>query len=121
MKFYLPLIKQHGIGSREMPILDVGCGRGEWLELLKEQKLRGGGVDSNRVLVGQCVERGLEVAEEDLINHLTRLNDASLGAVTGFHLIEHLPIDTLIQFLNQTVRVLKPGGAVIFETPNPQN
>jgi SAM-dependent methyltransferase len=121
LKVYLPLIKQHGIGSGEMPILDVGCGRGEWLELLKEQKLRGIGVDSNRVLVGQCVERGLEVVEEDLINHLTRLNDASLGAVTGFHVVEHLPIDTLVQFLNQTVRVLKPGGAVIFETPNPQN
>jgi SAM-dependent methyltransferase len=121
LKVYLPLIKQHGIGSGEMPILDVGCGRGEWLELLKEQKLRGVGVDSNRVLVGQCVERGLEVVEEDLISHLTRLNDASLGAVTGFHIVEHLPIDTLVQFLNQTVRVLKPGGAVIFETPNPQN
>ena len=121
MKVYLPLIKQQGIGSGEMPILDVGCGRGEWLELLKEQKLRGVGVDSNRVLVGQCVARGLEVVEEDLISHLTRLNDASLGAVTGFHVVEHLPIDTLIQFLNQTVRVLKPGGAVIFETPNPQN
>ena len=121
LKVYLPLIRQHGIGSREMPILDVGCGRGEWLELLKEQKLRGVGVDSNRVLVGQCVERGLEVVAEDLISHLTRLNDASLGAVTGFHVVEHLPIETLVQFLNQTVRVLKPGGAVIFETPNPQN
>ncbi len=121
LKVYLPLIKQEGIGSGSMPILDVGCGRGEWLELLKEQKLRGVGVDSNRVLVRQCVERGLEVVEEDLISHLNRLNDASLGAVTGFHVVEHLPIDTLVQFLNQTVRVLNPGGVVIFETPNPQN
>ena len=121
LKVYLPLIRQQGIGSAEMPILDVGCGRGEWLELLKEQQLRGVGVDSNRVLVGQCAERGLEVVEEDLISYLNHLKDASFGAVTGFHIVEHLPIETLIQFLNQTVRVLKPGGAVIFETPNPQN
>ena len=121
MKVYLPLIRQHGIGSAEMPILDVGCGRGEWLELLKEQQLRGVGVDSNRVLVGQCAERGLDVVEEDLISYVKGLKDASFGAVTGFHIVEHLPIETLVQFLNETVRVLKPGGAVIFETPNPQN
>jgi O-antigen chain-terminating methyltransferase len=121
LKVYLPLIRQQGIGSAEMPILDVGCGRGEWLELLKEQQLRGVGVDSNRVLVGQCAERGLEVVEEDLISYLNHLKDASFGAVTGFHIVEHLPIETLVQFLNEAVRVLKPGGAVIFETPNPQN
>ncbi len=121
LKVYLPLMKQQGIGGAEMPILDVGCGRGEWLELLKEQQLRAIGVDSNRVLVGQCSERGLDVAEDDLMGYLRRLDGASLGAVTGFHIVEHLPIETLVQFLNETVRVLKPGGAVIFETPNPQN
>jgi O-antigen chain-terminating methyltransferase len=118
---YLPIIKERGIGSETMPLLDVGCGRGEWLELLKDEHLNAKGVDSNRVLVEWCRNRDLEVAEDDLISCLHRQPDSSLGAVSGFHIIEHLPIETLVEFLNQTVRVLKPGGVVIFETPNPQN
>jgi O-antigen chain-terminating methyltransferase len=121
LKVYLPLIKQRGIGSEAMPLVDVGCGRGEWLELLKEQQLDAVGVDSNRVLVSECLKRNLKVIEEDLIGYLRRLPDASLGAVSGFHIIEHLPLETLVELLDQTIRVLKSGGGVIFETPNPQN
>jgi O-antigen chain-terminating methyltransferase len=104
-----------------MPILDIGSGRGEWLELLSEKNLRASGVDLNRVLVAQCRERGLEVIEDDVMHYLRALPDASIGAVTGFHLVEHLPVEILIKMLDETVRVIKPGGAVIFETPNPQN
>lgn len=121
LQVYLPIIKQQGIGTELMPLLDVGCGRGEWLELLSEEHFHASGVDSNRILVEWCRDRGLKVAQDDLINSLHQLPDKSLGAVTGFHIIEHLPIETLVEFLNQAVRVLKPGGAVIFETPNPQN
>jgi 2-polyprenyl-3-methyl-5-hydroxy-6-metoxy-1,4-benzoquinol methylase len=121
LRIYLPIITQHSIGSESMPILDVGSGRGEWLQLLKEEGLSASGVDSNRILVEWCRNRDLKVVEQDLIGHLHGLDDASLGAITGFHIIEHLPIETLVEFLNQAVRVLKPGGAVIFETPNPQN
>jgi len=121
LRAYLPRIAAAGIGSESMRLLDVGSGRGEWLELLKEERLHARGVDSNRILVDWCRNRGLDVAEQDLIKHLTQLPDASLGAVTGFHIIEHLTIETLVEFLNQTIRVLKSGGMVIFETPNPQN
>ena len=121
LKVYLPIIEKQGIGSDAMPILDVGCGRGEWLELLKGEHLSASGVDSNRVLAEQCRAQGLEVVEEDLLSYLRGLPDASMGAVTGFHIIEHLPLETLIEFLNESVRILKSGGAVIFETPNPQN
>jgi SAM-dependent methyltransferase len=121
LKIYLPLFERAGIGTREMPILDIGSGRGEWLELLSEKNLRASGVDLNRVLVAQCRERGLEVVEDDVMHYLRALPDASLGAVTGFHLVEHLPVETLIKMLDETVRVVKPGGACIFETPNPQN
>jgi O-antigen chain-terminating methyltransferase len=121
LRIYLPYIKDNGIGTAELPILDVGSGRGEWLELLNDEGLIASGVDSNRILVEWCANRNLQVVNEDLLRHFEKLSDGSVGAVTGFHIIEHLPIEMLVEFLNQTVRVLKPGGVVIFETPNPQN
>ena len=121
LRVYLPILKQAQLGTDEMPVLDVGCGRGEWLELLKEQNLRAQGVDMNRVLVEECQRQGLEVIERDVIVYLRTLPDASLGAVTGFHIIEHLPFEVLVKLMDETVRVLKPGGVAIFETPNPEN
>ena len=121
LKVYLPFVKAAGVGSKSMQILDVGCGRGEWLELLGEQGFSVVGVDANRILVAQCRERGLDVVEDDLMNYMRALPDASLGGITGFHIVEHLAIETLVKFLNETMRVLKPGGVVIFETPNPEN
>jgi 2-polyprenyl-3-methyl-5-hydroxy-6-metoxy-1,4-benzoquinol methylase len=121
LRVYLPTLKQAQLGTDEMPVLDVGCGRGEWLELLKEQNLRAQGVDVNRILVGECQRQDLEVIERDVIVYLRTLPDASLGAVTGFHIIEHLPFEVLVKLMDETVRVLKPGGVAIFETPNPEN
>jgi 2-polyprenyl-3-methyl-5-hydroxy-6-metoxy-1,4-benzoquinol methylase len=121
LRVYLPILKEAKLGTDEMPVLDVGCGRGEWLELLKEQNLRAQGVDVNRVFVGECQQQGLEVIERDVIVYLRTLPSSSLGVVTGFHIIEHLPFEVLIKLLDETVRVLKPGGAAIFETPNPEN
>ena len=121
LKIYLPIIRQEGIGAADMPVLDIGCGRGEWLELLKEEGLHARGVDANRVLVDDCMERGLDVVEADLVTYLRELPDKSLGAVTGIHVVEHLPAETMMTVLDESVRVLKPGGVLIFETPNPQN
>ncbi|MCP2727769.1 methyltransferase domain-containing protein, partial [Limnofasciculus baicalensis] len=121
LKVYLPLIEEAKIGTQLSPIIDVGCGRGEWLELLRESGYTVKGIDNNRVMVEQCQARGLEVSEFDVIDYLKSLPDASLGMVTGFHIIEHLPFLVLIKLLSETHRVLKPGGLAIFETPNPQN
>jgi 2-polyprenyl-3-methyl-5-hydroxy-6-metoxy-1,4-benzoquinol methylase/uncharacterized membrane protein len=120
-RVYLPLLKHATHGSDDMAILDVGCGRGEWLELLNEEDFQVQGVDLNRVLVTECRSRGLQAIEAEAISHLSTLPPNSLGAVTGFHIIEHLTFDTLIALLDETVRVLKPGGVAIFETPNPEN
>jgi len=121
LRVYLPVLREAGIGTEQMPILDIGCGRGEWLELLRDEGLLARGVDINRILIAKCREHGFEVSEGDAIASLRCLPDARVGAVTGFHLIEHLPFDILITLLDETVRVLKPGGVAIFETPNPQN
>jgi 2-polyprenyl-3-methyl-5-hydroxy-6-metoxy-1,4-benzoquinol methylase len=120
-RIYLPILKEAKLGSKKMPILDVGCGRGEWLELLKEQNLKAQGVDVNRVLTENCREQGLDVIEQDVIVHLGSLPDASLGAVTGFHIIEHLPFEVVVKLIDEIVRVLRPGGVAILETPNPEN
>jgi len=120
-RVYLPIIKKANLGTKNKPILDLGCGRGEWLELLKEKRLRARGVDTNRVFVEQGKQLGLEVVERDAIDYLKSLPNANVGVVTGFHLVEHLPFEILIQLLDETVRVLKPGGLAIFETPNPEN
>ena len=120
-KVYLPYVKQAEIETRRFPILDLGCGRGEWLELLKENGYIAKGVDFNRVMVRQCQEFGLDVTESDMIEYLRNQQPNSFGALTGFHILEHLPFKTVISLFDEALRVLKSGGMVIFETPNPEN
>lgn len=121
MEIYLPIIKEIQIGHEDAPILDIGCGRGEWLELLKTEGLMASGVDLNRIMVEQCRELGLEIIEADALDYLRNLKSNSLGAVTGMHIIEHIPFKRLIALLDEVIRILKPGGVAIFETPNPEN
>jgi 2-polyprenyl-3-methyl-5-hydroxy-6-metoxy-1,4-benzoquinol methylase len=121
LSFYVPKLMGAGIGGESMPILDVGCGRGEWLEVLREHQLHGAGIDLNRVVLAMCRERGLPAMESEAIAHLRSLSEGSLGAVTAFHVIEHLELTQLLDLLDETKRVLKPGGVAIFETPNPNN
>jgi O-antigen chain-terminating methyltransferase len=118
LKVYLPHLQKL---SHDADVLDVGCGRGEWLELMRDAGIVARGVDSNTAMVEQCRQRGLNVAQGDVIAHLRGLPDASLGLVTGFHIIEHLPLRVFVTLLDETLRVLKVGGLAIFETPNPQN
>jgi O-antigen chain-terminating methyltransferase len=102
-------------------ILDVGCGRGEWLELLQENGYRAKGIDINRVALLQCGEYGLDVTESDVIEYLKGLKRGSLDIITGFQILEHLPFKTLIALFDEALVVLKSGGMIIFETPNPAN
>lgn len=118
---HLPVLHEAHAGSRERPIVDVGAGRGEWLELLRDEGLHVVGVDLNHDMVELCVHLGLECVEADAIGYLRGLADNSLGAVTGFHIIEHLPFTTFVALLDESRRVLKPGGVILFETPNPAN
>ena len=120
-RVYLPYLKDTGVGVKSLPILDLGCGRGEWLELLKEEEYQAQGVDINHVLINECIERGLDVVQGDFISFLREFHDNSVSAITAFHLIEHVPIKTLIVLLDEALRVIRPGGCVIFETPNPEN
>jgi O-antigen chain-terminating methyltransferase len=123
LKVYLPLVEKAraAASDAQQPVLDIGCGRGEWLELLRETGVPASGVDSNRALVAEGRARDLSIVEADLMDYLRDLPDESLWAMTGFHIIEHLPLEQLLKLLDETIRVLRPGGLVIFETPNPEN
>jgi Methylase involved in ubiquinone/menaquinone biosynthesis len=118
---YLDLVREAGLGSVDAPVLDLGCGRGEWLDLLREHGLVGRGVDSNRVFVDLCEGRGLDVIEGDVIEVMQSLPGGSIGAITGMHIAEHLPFEVLVQLLDEARRLLRPGGLLALETPNPEN
>ena len=110
-----------GAGQKSRPILDAGCGRGEWLEVLKDAGLTAYGVDSNLIMVERSASLGLEVIHADLLEHLRSLESESRSAVTAFHVVEHLPFAVLVDFLDEALRVLIPGGLLLLETPNPEN
>jgi SAM-dependent methyltransferase len=118
---YLPALEKHGIGSPALPLLDLGCGRGEWLEFLKEHGLQARGVDRNDGMVERCRRADLDVTLGDALPYLSTLPDACLGAITSFHMVEHMPFEVVLDLIDECLRVLKSGGILILETPNPQN
>ena len=115
---YLPILNSANIRDG---ILDVGCGRGEWLEVLKAEGILASGIDLNRLVLAQCTELQLDVREADAVSHLRTLPEGSLNCVTAFHVVEHLPLDALVCLLDESLRVLRTGGLLIIETPNPEN
>ncbi|MBP8275741.1 MAG: methyltransferase domain-containing protein [Propionivibrio sp.] len=101
--------------------IDLGCGRGEWLELLSAWGFTAKGVDLDIGMLSAAQEQGFEVAHGDAIAYLTGQASESMAIVSAFHLVEHLPFDDLRKLIGEAFRVLKPGGLLIMETPNPEN
>jgi SAM-dependent methyltransferase len=121
VSIYISRLQALGIGTATMPVLDIGCGRGEWLEVLIENSLSAKGIDANPAMVEECTSRALPVKNAEALVFLSSLPSESQGAITGFHVVEHLSFDNLVRLIDETVRILKPGGIAIFETPNPEN
>lgn len=121
LKAYLPVLRESRAGEPRRPVLDVGCGRGELLQLLADEGREALGVDLNEEMVERSRAAGLKVELADAIAHLRSLPDGSLGAVTAIHVIEHLPLESILSLFEECSRVLAPGGVAIFETPNPEN
>ena len=121
LRVYLPYIQPLALIHPERPVLDLGCGRGEWLELLHQHQINAYGMDLDEGMLSACRERGLNVTQGDALAHLQAQPDQSLLAVTGFHIAEHLPFVQLQTLFAQAHRVLMPGGLLILETPNPEN
>ena len=102
------------------PVVDLGCGRGEFLALLAEAGLPCWGVDNNPEMVAVARARGADVREEPLLEHLAALEPESLGGIFMAHVIEHLPRPQVLAFIELAASRLRPGGTVVVETLNPQ-
>lgn len=120
-RVYLPFLAMLTAATKPCTALDIGCGRGEWLEVLQEAGFRARGVDLDAGMLQACTERGLDVSEGDAVATLRNLPDASLGVVSALHVAEHIPFNDLRILVEQAFRVLMPGGLLILETPNPEN
>jgi SAM-dependent methyltransferase len=112
---YVGLLRDHA------PVLDVGCGRGELLALLREAGIEARGVDTDEGMVDRAKRLGLDVEHDDGIAYLDRLEAASLGGVTAIHVVEHLPYEQLERLFLAARTALRPGGVFVAETINPHS
>jgi SAM-dependent methyltransferase len=101
------------------PVLDIGCGRGELLALLREAGVDARGVDADADMVAYARGEGLEVEQADAVACLLAVEDGSLGGIFAGQVVEHLPPATLVRLLELAVRKLRPGGLFVAETINP--
>ncbi|MFA5216696.1 class I SAM-dependent methyltransferase [Sulfuricurvum sp.] len=121
LEIYLPFIMALKQSDKDLKTLDLGCGRGEWLELLSEQGFDPYGVDLDEGMLHACTQLRLNVEKKDALSALAALPDESRAIISGFHIVEHLPFEVLQRVIQEALRVLKPGGILILETPNPEN
>ena len=119
---YLPIFAAIGDQGSEIDngdVLDVGCGRGEFLELLREHGIRARGIDVNSAMVEVCRGKGLEAQTGDALTYLRGLPDASLGGLFAAQVVEHLEPRYLAQLLDAAFDKLRPGAPIVLETINP--
>jgi len=101
------------------PVLDLGCGRGEFLALLREAGIEARGVDLDPDMVAYARGEGLEVTQADAVEYVRDLEGSSLGGIFAAQLVEHLPAQTLVRLLELAAAKLRPGGLLVAETINP--
>ena len=121
LEVYLPFVQPVCAAYPEALVFDLGCGRGEWLELLQKNSIPAMGVDLDTGMLAACQQINLKVQCQDALESLKQLQDGSASVVSAFHLVEHLPFDRVKDLVAECHRVLKPGGLLIMETPNPEN
>jgi len=107
------------VGGAGGPVLDLGSGRGEWLELLHERGIPATGVDSSGRAVAGATRRGLAVREADPVTHLAGQAESSLGAVTAFGLVERLSTHAQLELFDRALLALRPGGLLVVSAANP--
>jgi len=113
-QFYLPYF------AGRQNVLDIGCGRGEFLEMLRDAGVTARGIDSSEESVALCRHKGLAAETADLFEYLARLPEASLDGIFCSQVVEHLPPERLPEMIRLCATRLARGGAIAIETPNPE-
>jgi len=113
-QFYLPYMEAAGSA------LDLGCGRGEFLELLRERGVQARGIESSAENVAYCRSKGLEVEQADIFEFLANLPEQIEDAIFASQVVEHLDPARLPEFVRLCASRLRKGGLLVFETPNPE-
>ena len=121
VKSIYPPAASSSTANEGIEAIDLGCGRGEWLELLKERGVNAEGIDLDDDMLSACRAQGLKVATGDAVTYLQSLPNNSRSLISGFHIAEHLSLDDLKILVEESLRVLKPAGLLILEAPNTEN
>ena len=121
LRVYLPFVDHLRITHKGAKAIDLGCGRGELLELLQQWGFDATGVDLDEGMLAACKALNLPVVVGDAISHLESVPDSSVALVSALHVAEHLNFTALKSLVRQALRVLQAGGLLILETPNPEN
>jgi 2-polyprenyl-3-methyl-5-hydroxy-6-metoxy-1,4-benzoquinol methylase len=113
-RFYQPFFRER------RQVLDIACGRGEFLELMREAGASARGVDLDADMVGRCLEKGLDAVQADVFAYLENVADASLDGIFSSQFVEHLEPQTYLRLITECVAKLAPGGVLALETQNPE-
>ncbi len=114
LQFYLPRFQGRG------PVLDIGCGRGEFLEMMRDAGIEARGVDLSEESIARCRQKGLDAEQADLFPYLRDRPDRSLGGIFCAQVIEHLPPSSLPEMIRLASEKLSRDGLLALETPNPE-
>jgi len=112
---FLPYFQEKGKGE----ILDLGCGRGEFLDLCRDNGINAQGIDLNEQMVEICRDKGLDCRKGDILESLAEKQDKTLGGIFSSQVIEHLSPAQLKKLIDLAYFKLAPGGHVVLETINP--
>lgn len=121
LRVYQPFLEAMRALYPEAKALDLGCGRGEWLQILQEAGIEASGIDLDEGMVKEAQRLGFKATLGDAIEHLQGVPESSLEIISGFHIIEHIPFEALHTLIKESKRALKPAGLLILETPNAEN
>jgi len=114
-RFYVPFFA----GSQR--VIDLGCGNGDFVELLAAQGIDVVGVDADPVAARYVRERGLSIVNQDVFAYLNEIPAVSVDGIFASHLVEHLPCGKTLELIKLGYRVLKPGGVIVLTTPDPRS
>jgi O-antigen chain-terminating methyltransferase len=114
VEMYAERFRQHA------PVLDIGCGRGEMLEVFREHGIGARGIDLSEDSIAVCRSKGLDAEVADLFSYLREIPDATLRGIVCCQVVEHLPPERLPELMQLAHAKLRPGGLIAIETPNPE-